>query len=93
MCIINKSIPNSLSNNLKDFDKTTFKDQCYAWQSASENRQRSQDDESNALSLSAVINYTNFEKQFLMHLRTDSQYRNKVLNDQIQIFDIWRITV
>jgi len=41
-----------------------FENELSVWQSTSENRQLSQDDESKALSLSAIINYANFEKQF-----------------------------
>ena len=41
-----------------------FENELSVWQSTSENRHLSQDDESNALSLSAIINYANFEKQF-----------------------------
>ena len=41
-----------------------FENELSVWQSTSENRQLSMDDESNALSLSAIINYANFEKFF-----------------------------
>ena len=41
-----------------------FENELSVWQSTSENRQLSMDDESKALSLSAIINYANFEKQF-----------------------------
>ena len=41
-----------------------FENELSVWQSTSENRQLSMDDESNALSLSAIINYANFEKNF-----------------------------
>lgn len=41
-----------------------FENELSVWQSTSENRQLSMDDESNALSLSAIINYANFENFF-----------------------------
>ena len=41
-----------------------FENELPVWQNANENNQLSQNDESNALFLSAVMNYTDIEKQF-----------------------------
>ena len=41
-----------------------FENELPVWQNANENNQLSQHYESDALPLSAVINYANFEKQF-----------------------------